>query len=423
HLKPRHERTETVDDVMARLRPRLNSIPDMRAFLQNPPSIRIGGSLTKSLYQYTLLSGDTSALYKGAPEMEKEMAKIPGLMDVTTDLQIKNPELHVEIDRDKAATLKVTPEQIENALFNAYGPRWISTIYAPDNQYRVLLEVERSFQSDPGEVSNLYVRSSEGRLVPIDAVARMEPKAGPQAINHYGQLTAVTLAFNLAPGASLGDAVREIEALADRILPATISRTFQGTAAAFQQSSKNLMLLLFVAIFVVYVVLGILYESFIHPLTILSGLPSAGFGALLTLYIFKLDLNIYSFVGLILLIGIVKKNAIMQIDFALEAERNQGHSAFDAIYQGCVVRFRPIMMTTMCALLGALPIALGQGAGGEARRPLGLCVVGGLLFSQLITLYLTPVVYLYLAKLQAKITGPATESASGGERLLAPAGD
>jgi len=423
HLKPRHERTETVDEVMARLRPKLNSLPDMRAFLQNPPTIRIGGSLAKSLYQYTLLSGDTNALYKSAPELEKEMAKIPGLIDVTTDLQIRNPELHVEIDRDRAATLKVTPEQIENALFSAYGPRWISTIYAPDNQYRVLLEVQRGFQENPAEVSNLYVRSTDGKLVPIDAVARMEPKAGPQAINHYGQLTAVTLAFNLAPGASLGAAVQSIEELADKTLPPSVSRTFQGTAAAFQQSSKNLMLLLFVAIFVVYIVLGILYESFIHPLTILSGLPSAGFGALLTLYIFKLDLNIYSFVGLILLIGIVKKNAIMQIDFALEAERVDGRTPREAIYQGCLIRFRPIMMTTMCALLGALPIALGQGAGGEARRPLGLCVVGGLLFSQLITLYLTPVVYLYLAKVQTKLAGTPQARPGEGQPALAPAGD
>ena len=424
HLKPMHERKESVDAVMARLRPKLNSDPNLRAFLQNPPSIRIGGSLTKSLYQYTLLSGDTATLYKSIPEMEKEMAKIPGVVDVTTDLQIKNPELHVEIDRDKAATLHVTPEQIENALFDAYGPRWISTIYAPDNQYRVLLEVERGFQSDPSEVSNLYVRSTDGNLVPIDAVAKLEPRAGPQAINHYGQLTAVTLAFNLSPGASLGDAVKQIEDLADRTLPATVSRTFQGTAQAFQQSSKNLMLLLFVAIFVVYLVLGILYESFIHPLTILSGLPSAGFGALLTLYLFKLDLNIYSFVGLILLIGIVKKNAIMQIDFALEAERTQGQSPYDAIYQGCLIRFRPIMMTTMCALLGALPIALGQGAGGEARRPLGLCVVGGLVFSQFITLYLTPVVYLYLAKVQTKIAGERPSARPGaGQPALAPAGD
>jgi HAE1 family hydrophobic/amphiphilic exporter-1 len=423
HLIPRHERHESVDDVINRLRPQLNALPNMRVFLQNPPTIRIGGSLTKSLYQYTLLSGDTAALYKAAPELEREMAKLPGLMDVTSDLQIKNPELHVEIDRDKAATLRVTPEQIENALFDAYGPRWISTIYAPDNQYRVLLEVERNFQSNPGDVSNLYVRSLDGTLVPIDSVVKMQPKAGPQAINHYGQLTAVTIAFNTAPGTSLGDAVQKIEEIADKTLPTNVSRTFQGAAAAFQQSSKNLLLLLFVAIFVVYLVLGILYESFIHPVTILSGLPSAGFGALLTLYFFKLDLNIYSFVGLILLIGIVKKNAIMQIDFALEAERNEGKTPYEAIYQGCLVRFRPIMMTTMCALLGALPIAMGQGAGGESRRPLGLCVVGGLLFSQLITLYLTPVVYLYLAKVQSKISRPKITPATPGERAFAPTGD
>ena len=369
HLIPRHERKESVDDVINRLRPKLNALPNMRVFLQNPPTIRIGGSLTKSLYQYTLLSGDTAALYKAAPELEREMAKLPGLMDVTSDLQIKNPELHVEIDRDKAATLRVTPEQIENALFDAYGPRWISTIYAPDNQYRVLLEVERPFQSNPGDVSNLYVRSLDGTLVPIDALVKMEPRAGPQAINHYGQLTAVTIAFNTAPGTSLGDAVQKIEEMADKTLPTNVSRVFQGTAAAFQQSSKNLLLLLFVAIFVVYLVLGILYESFIHPVTILSGLPSAGFGALLTLYLFKLDLNIYSFVGLILLIGIVKKNAIMQIDFALEAERNEGKTPYEAIYQGCLIRFRPIMMTTMCALLGPSPSPWARGPEEKPAAP------------------------------------------------------
>jgi HAE1 family hydrophobic/amphiphilic exporter-1 len=343
-------------------------------------------------------------------------------MDVTSDLQIKNPEVNVVIDRDKAAALRITPEQIENSLFAAYGPRWVSTIYAPDNQYRVLLEVERSFQADPTEMSALYVRSSGGRLVPLDAVAHMESRAGPQTINHYGQLPAVTLSFNLLPGVSLGEAVQRIQELSLRVLPDNVSTTFQGTAQAFQQSTRNLMLLLFVAILVVYIVLGILYESFVHPITILSGLPSAGFGALLTLWLFGLDLNIYSFVGLILLVGIVKKNAIMQIDFALEAERNEGKSPREAIYQGCLIRFRPIMMTTMAALLGALPIALGHGVGGEARRPLGLCVVGGLLFSQLITLYLTPVVYLYLSKLQSRVMRRALTTTQDGA-IYVPAGD
>ncbi len=404
HLKPRHERDLSVEEVIAELRPQLNQLTTIRAFPQNPPSIRIGGSFTKSLYQYTLMAGDTNVLYRGSQDMEKAMAKIPGVLDVTSDLQIKSPQVNVIIERDRAAALGVTPEQIENGLYNAYGPRWVSTIYAPDNQYRVLMEVEREFQSDPALLSALYIRSSTGKLVPLDTVARMVPQAGPLTINHYGQLPAVTLSFNLAPGVSLGDAVENVGQVAREVLPDTVSTTFQGTAQAFQQSTQSLVVLLGVAVLVVYIVLGILYESFIHPLTILSGLPSAGFGALLTLYLFKLDLNVYSFVGLILLVGIVKKNAIMQIDFALDAERNDGMAPEEAIYQGCLTRFRPIMMTTMCALLGAMPIALGYGAGGEARQPLGLCVVGGLLFSQLITLYLTPVIYTYLAQVQRKFS-------------------
>jgi HAE1 family hydrophobic/amphiphilic exporter-1 len=423
HLKDRDERKIHVDQVMEELRPKLNSTPGMRAFLQNPPAIRLGGSLTKSLYQFTLMGTDIQQLYASAQTMEAEMAKIPGLQDVTSDLQIKSPELHVVIDRDKASSLNVTAEKIENALFDAYGPRWVSTIYAPDNQYRVLLEVEREFQEDPSLMSALYVRNGNGDLIPMTGLARLEPKAGPLSINHYGQLPAITISFNLKPGVSLGDAVTQIQDLADRKLTGTITTAFQGAAQAFQQSLKSLWILLLVAILVVYIVLGILYESFIHPITILSGLPSAGFGALLTLWLFGLDLNIYSFVGLILLIGIVKKNAIMQIDFALDAQRNQGMSPYEAIYKGCLTRFRPIMMTTMAALLGALPSALGHGAGGEARRPLGLCVVGGLMFSQLITLYLTPVVYLYLSGLQARWEARRRKPASESESALAPAGD
>jgi HAE1 family hydrophobic/amphiphilic exporter-1 len=417
----------TVDEVIARLRPKFESVIAARSFLQNPPAIRIGGALTKSLYQYTLQGGDNEQLYRSAQDFLAEMQRIPGLTDVTSDLQIKNPEVNVVIDRDRAAALRVTPEQIQSALFSAYGPRWVSTIYAPDNQYRVLLELERPYHADPARISALYVRSLEDRLVPIDTLVRFEPRAGPSTINHYGQLAAVTLSFNLEPGVALGDAVSRIEEAALRTLPDAVSATFQGTAQAFQQSTRNLTLLLAVALLVVYIVLGVLYESFVHPITILSGLPSAGFGALLTLWLFGLDLNIYSFVGLILLIGIVKKNAIMQIDFALEAERQGGESPREAIYQGCLTRFRPIMMTTMAALFGALPIALGHGAGGEARRPLGLCVVGGLVFSQLITLYLTPVVYLYLERLESWVrrtrTSPVGASAGPGASPLVDGAD
>jgi hydrophobic/amphiphilic exporter-1 (mainly G- bacteria), HAE1 family len=424
-LYPRAQRPglPTADEVMDRLRPKLNSLTSARAFLQNPPIIRIGGNLTKSLYQYTLQSTDTEQLHRSAQAFEKELVKIPGLTDVTSDLQIKNPEVNVVIDRDKAAVVRVTPEQIENALFAAYGPRWISTIYAPDNQYRVLLEVDRDYQNDASGISALYIRSLDGGLVPLDSVVRMEPRAGPTSINHFGQLPAVTLSFNLLPSVSLGAAVNGIQEISARVLPDNVTASFQGTAKAFQQSTGNLLLLLLVAILVVYIVLGILYESFVHPITILSGLPSAGFGALLTLWMLGMDLNIYSFVGLILLVGIVKKNAIMQIDFALEAERKRGMSAYDAIVQGCITRFRPIMMTTMAALLGALPIALGHGAGAEARQPLGLCVIGGLVFSQLITLYLTPVVYLHLAKLQSHVSKAAPEFTTCESPDLAATGD
>ena len=402
HLKPRTERAMLVDEVIANLRPKLSGFPGMRVFLQNPPTIRIGGQVTKSIYQFSMQSPDKAALYVAAEKMREAVEQLPTVQDVTSDLAISTPQVHVEIDRDKAAAMQVTAAQIENALYDAYGPRWVSTIYAAINEYRVLLELKPEYQADPKALSLLYFKSNAGRLIPLDTLAKVELDSGPQTINHFGQLHAVTVSFNLKPGASLGDVVSQVQAAADEVLPPEISSTFQGAAKAFQGSLSNLWVLLIVAILVVYIVLGVLYESYIHPFTILSGLPSAGFGALLTLFIFKMDLSIYAFVGLIMLIGIVQKNAIMQIDFALDAERN-GMSPKEAIYEGCLIRFRPIMMTTMAALLGAVPIALGYGAGGEARQPLGLVVVGGLLFSQLVTLYLTPVVYTYMAGLQSRL--------------------
>ncbi len=403
-LKPRNQRRLSADEVIRELQPKLSQIPGIRVYLLNPPPINVGGRNSKSQYQFTLQSTDTDALYAGSDALLAKMKDLPDLTDVTTDLQVKNPQVSVEIDRDQAAALGVSAQQIESTLYDAYGSRQVSTIYTANDQYWVLLELQPDHQRDLSALQNLYIATSTGGLVPISAVARISPDVGPLSVNHQGQIPAVTLSFNLRPGASLGPSTDAVQRLARETLPSNVTTSFAGTAQVFQSSQQGLLALLVIAVLVIYLVLGILYESFIHPITILSGLPFAGFGALLTLLLFHTELTIYAFVGIIMLIGLVKKNAIMMIDFALEAERREGKSARDAIIEACSVRFRPIMMTTLAALMGTLPIAIGFGTGAESRRPLGLAVVGGLAFSQIVTLFVTPVFYTYLDAFQHRLS-------------------
>jgi len=442
-LKDPSQRKLNANQIIQELRPKFAQIPGMNVYMQNPPLIRVGGMSSKALYQYSLQDTDVKELFNWAPKLTDKLSHELGFQDVTTDLQIAAPQVNVQIDRDKASALGVTAEQIENGLYDAYGERQSSTIYADVAEYWVVFEVLPQFQLDPGALAQLYITSSATgtngttKLIPLSSVAKLTRTVGPTSISHVGQLPSVTISFNLAPGVSLGTAVGQLQKIeTDMHLPASITGSFQGAAAVFQSSQAGLLALLIVSIIVIYIILGILYESFIHPLTILSGLPSAGFGALITLIIYSwcskdtlydlthpqnikaffnslvshADLNIYGYVGLIMLVGIVKKNAIMMIDFAINAQREHGKSASDAIHEGCLLRFRPIMMTTMCALMATLPIALGLGAGGESRRSLGLAVVGGLIVSQCLTLFITPVVYLYLESFQQWISRKRTKT-------------
>ena len=422
-LKPLSDRRRSAEEVGRALEDTALRIPDIKLFIQNPPAISIGGLASKSLYQYTLVSGDLAALDRVARTLESRLRELPSLVNVTSDLLIENPQVTVDIDRERAGQLGVSASEIENTLYDAFGQKQVSTIYTSTNNYWVVMELLPEFQQDVASLGKLWVRSTQGKVVPLNTVASFHEGVGPVTVNHSGQLPAVTVSFDLAPGVSLGSALGDVERVAKEVLPTSVVGAFAGTAEAFRTTQQGLVILLVLAIFVIYVILGVLYESFIHPITILSGLPFAVFGALLTLLIFRLDLDVYGFVGMIMLIGIVEKNAIMMIDFALDAQRTRQMHPSEAIVEAASVRFRPIMMTTMAALMGALPIAIGWGAGAASRRPLGVAVVGGLAFSQLVTLYVTPVFYTYLDELQSWFAERGRHRRHATEPAAAPAGD
>ncbi|MGH6958905.1 MAG: efflux RND transporter permease subunit, partial [Dongiaceae bacterium] len=420
-LKDFGQRRASADQVLQRLRKAVAKFVDVRVYFQVVQNINIGGRLSKSQYQYTLQGSDLAELSHWAPLVEAKLKQLPGFQDVTSDLETKNPQAFLSIDREKAATMGITPDQIRSSLYSAFGARQVATIYTPSDDYAVILEVDPARQRNTDDLSRLYISSPAGKLVPITAFTTIDERVGPLSVNHQWQLPAVTISFNLAPGTALGDAVTRIDAAERELgLPATVIPSFQGTAQVFEDSLRGQGLLLLAAVVVIYIVLGILYESFIHPITILSGLPSAGLGALLMLLAVGHDLSVIAIIGIVLLIGIVKKNAIMMIDFALQRQRGGQSSAVEAIREACLLRFRPIMMPTMAAIMGALPIALGTGAGAELRRPLGLTVVGGLVDSQLLTLYITPVVYLYLEMLTRRLRGQHAAPAEAVEPSARP---